>query len=262
MKHHEYLLTDDMIVELMDARLSSVEFSAAIKKAKIPELLVHEAHDYWKVISKMDTIKDVRPRAGMFDRIMDEVNPAAASRTPAFSYGTPSSLILSPYMKQLFAVAGALTALVVVISSIDFSTATPRSISSPVVLRSGAIQGDAARSALAPIPMQGGAAPAAFVSDVAAKAAPAPIVAVKQAPNARSVGFAAGFARVADAPQEANNPEQLVVVLAETGTQEATPDTYIDDAYDRQLAAYDAEMTSTSTIAQSVESSNSSSYEK
>src|SRR5436309_1595553 len=108
MTNREYKLTDEMLVELMEAHSNGVEFSAALKSVRIPELLVSEAQDYWKVFGGMTLHRNIADSAhnpkDMFANIWTEVAPINAA-APVL---TPFSFISSPYIKQLFAVAGAL----------------------------------------------------------------------------------------------------------------------------------------------------------
>ena len=112
----------------MEAHAHGADFSAALKEVRVPELLVTEAQDYWKMFGGMQEHRSIAPRADLFENIWAEVGsdikpefkPVSASRSrlsesPAIL--SPISIISSPNMKQLFSVAGALGALVLDISS-------------------------------------------------------------------------------------------------------------------------------------------------
>lgn len=246
MTNREYKLTDEMLVDLMEAHANGAEFSAALTNVRIPELLVPEAQDYWKMFGGMASHRNVAPSSHLFEEIWSEVNPPVFAG-PILGAMTPSplSFIASPYMKQLFAVAGAFGALVLVISSVQWNSFGGAPVSTDATLNPSAIpEGSVTKmdsrslTFATPAPTPKPLIPTA----PAASPAPSARMMAKAAPqNDSNGGGAAPMMMMAAAPSP--DAKQLVAVLSETGTREATADTYIDDDYDKQLAAYDAAMT-------------------
>lgn len=237
-------MTDEMIITLMDAHMNGADFSAAVSSAKIPEGLISEAGDYWASFTRMTAHKAVAPSVDLFENIWSQVEPTSknayfAQPEVEVSISTPYTFITSPYLKQLFAVAGALGAMVFVISAAEWAGTTPTQIpSNPVALTR-------MEAPTADVESPAGARMSVMSTPEATKPSPAPLVPTMQrSMMAKSAAPEPQMAAFSSAPAaDSNDPQHLVAVLSETGTREATPDTYIDDNYDQQLAAYDAAMT-------------------
>jgi hypothetical protein len=221
MKEINSQLTDAMIIALLDAFDTGVNFSDASEIAMIPEVAISEANEYWHLLSTQnDYSSSILPDASIIDTLfarLDTYSPEAAVKE-----ATPS-----PYMKYVMVFAAPLSILVMILgisfrkdSIVDIK---PSVSDSKVTISAN----NPATNALYEVEVPNVSPGNRTASDRSAKTVITPEIIANE------------------------DPKQLFAMISEAGTHEVQSEVEIDNEYDAQLSALDSKV---------IDSDNSNTY--
>lgn len=211
MKEINSQLTDAMIIALADSYDMGVNFSDSVNNAKIPEVAIVEANEYWQLLSAQgDFCAHILPPTTIVDSLfsrMETFSPEIVSKEP-----TPS-----PYMKYVMFFAAPLS-IIVMILGISFRGQPRIDVTKTIDIN--------------PALSSNTVAPTADTVNKPTSVSPKPQI------------MAARMAKVTPTQEEIikSDPKQLFAMLSDAGSQESQSDTIIDDAYDAQLTELDSKV--------------------
>lgn len=216
MKEINSQLSDAMIIALADAHDTGVNFSDATVLAKIPEIAIVEANEYWQFMSMQKEVSsNLFPEINIVDSLcakMDTFVPEIKAKE-----NTPS-----PYMKYVMVFAAPLSILVMIIGVSMRQSPTGSDIALNPEINS--------------------------VVSARMAAAPSDSVVEQQTPAITKPQMMVAKMSKSVATQEEiskGDPKQLFAMLSDAGSQEALSETVIDEEYDAQISELDAKVIGT-----------------
>lgn len=213
MKEINSQLTDAMIIALADSYNMGVNFSDSVEIAKIGEGAIVEANEYWSLLSKQeDFITQILPETSIVDSLFSQMNTFVPEAVVKES--TPS-----PYMKYVMVFAAPLSILVMILGISFRQQPTPQN------------------NTLAEIkPL--------VASNIAV---PTPETSITTTASSKTNVMVARMSKTVATPEDISksDPKKLFAMLSEAGSQEAQPETIIDEAYEAQLTELDSKVIGT-----------------